>query len=168
MPGDESGGIHPVAMEDKIAGFVKWNRMRSRQIELTRCADFRNGGHDSRGIDLRRFMTGEAQEHGPICCVPHPGQRQRSVKLCLHARDPAEQPARAQLPRKAARGLHRPHGMRARWADADFVQIEETRGHGCDCSGKLGLGVRDERSGSHSLSFPIPSSLLLIPFGHAL
>jgi hypothetical protein len=111
-------------------GFFKWDGMRSGQIDAPRRANGRDGGFNGRGIDGGRLIARQAQQHSAVCGVAQPGEGQRAVQLRLHARNAVEQAALPKLARKAAGRAHGPHGMRTRRTDADFVQVEETRGHG--------------------------------------
>src|SRR5580692_1854861 len=104
--------------------------MRSREIELPRAADSGNCGCNCRGIDAGRLVTRESEQNCAVRRVADASESQRSVELGLDARHMIEQASAAKLTRKEACRAHRAHGVRTGRANADFVQVEQTRGHG--------------------------------------
>ena len=128
------GRKHDVAMEEQIARFVEMEWTACRQDRFAAPANRRHRRVDRRRIDRRRLVARQTQQHGAVGGVTQAGQRQRAVELHLHTLDAVQHAALGKLARKPARRAHRPHRVRTRRTDADFVEIEETRRHASDCS----------------------------------
>ena len=105
------------------------------ELDLPGSADRRDGGFDGGGIDGGRLISGETQENGAVGSMARPVRRGSHRGRPAHAqRDRAIR--RFKSAHKSAGCAHGAHRMRAGRADADLEQIEETGGHGSDCSGK--------------------------------
>ena len=88
-----------------------------------------DGGFDGGGIDGGGFVTGEAEEHGAVGGMAVAGESERAVELGVYSGHAIEQAALGEAASEAAGGAHGAHGVRARRADADFVEIEEAGRH---------------------------------------
>ena len=121
---------HQIAPEDKVAKFFKRDGPRSGQFDPPRRANCFDRGRDGCGIDGGRFVASQTQQYRAIRAVAQAGQRQRAVKLHLHAGNALEHSAAFKFSRKPTGRAHGPHGMGTRRTDADLVEVEEARRHG--------------------------------------
>ena len=125
---------HDCSLKDQVLCLIELNRTFSRELQLPRRSDRGYSRFNRCRVNRSRFIPGQAQQHGAICSVPHPGQRKRPIQLHLHAVSLLKFAVRLEFSCKAAGRAHRSHGVRTRWANTDFIKIEETRGHAQDCS----------------------------------
>ncbi len=124
-----------VAVEQQVERLVELDLMRAGQPQPARGADARERGLDRFRLDPVRTVALEPEQHRAVRAVPAPGQRQRAVQLHADPRGALEQPPPRQVCDERAGGIHRPHGVRTRRAEADLEDVEDGEGHAQDADG---------------------------------
>src|SRR6266568_740882 len=131
-----TGRKHDRPLKDEIARLIKRNGAHTGQLDPLLRSNLSHGRVNRSRIDGRGLVPRQSEQHGSVRPVAHPGECQRTKQLYRHTLDLLKLAASFEFTRKPAGRAHRAHGMRARWTNADFVQVEQTRSHAEDCSVK--------------------------------
>jgi hypothetical protein len=120
---------HLVAVEKEVHRFVKRYLALAGDAQPSGSADARERRLHHRGVELRRVVTLEAEQDGPVGAVAEPRQRERAVELDVDLGRPVEQALRLQVLDEESRSQHRPHRVRRGRPDAHLEYLEGREVH---------------------------------------
>ena len=108
---------------DDVHGLVEAHRGAAAKRQGARFADAGEDRLGLVGVDPLGRLAGEAEDHRAVSGVAAAGERERAVEVTGHP--PGRNFVLNQHAGEAVRGAHRPHGVRARRADADGEQVDD-------------------------------------------
>ena len=113
-----------VRLEIKGDGFAA-RRLGLVQGEAAVCLDGSDGGLDVFDGNAVRQVAHQAEEDGDVGIVTAPGEGERAVNIGTDGGGAREQVLRQQFVDELPARFHRPDGVRAGRADADFVHVKD-------------------------------------------
>ena len=160
----ERGEAHAVGMlrqglvtvKQQVERLVEGDFVLAREQDAARAADaFERRLHRGR-IDRGRLIAFEAEQDRAIGAVPVAGQGQRAIDLRRDLVDASAAATSLEVVRERAGGVHRPHRVGARRADADLEDVEDAEVHG------LPARARPAHSIASSEALPPTAEVLIV------
>ena len=116
-------------MKDDIGVEREGNGATSQQLQRAFVADALHVARDRVRVDRLRFGPLEAQQDRRVRAMAFAGRAERPEELRRHALDRREPAFVVERQGEAARGAHRPEGVRTGGPDADGEEIERREAH---------------------------------------
>ena len=122
-------GQHLIQVKQQIERLVEGDLVPAQQADPACDANSVQSRLHGGSIDGVGTEALQAQQDGPVGAMAAAGEREGAVELSGYLDRTIEQITGREQLDEAARRVHRTHGMRARWADADLENIEDAQTH---------------------------------------